>query len=300
MGIITTTGSITMDLENLQQTQSNLVIQYKQAVADYVAYLQTNSNNSPSLVSISGRAFAGTGSAGQSTATTLQECQSACAANSSCSGATFVSSQCQLRTGDTPLVPASLDSYAIIPKAKQLLLNMESLNAQLISLNQQIQEKIELSKTSVEDAQERSAIASQELVDSYKELDTERTTLEQLLSEYDALDANEMETDVKITQRYYTYLLLIGLAIAIVVLLSSLSVNGTVSPSFFSRSYRPSNYNVQYGRNDLGSTAYFILFLVILAVIILNAGWQYLTLNPFTEFLHKIYTWIPFFQIQPI
>jgi molecular chaperone GrpE (heat shock protein) len=35
--------SITMDLENLQQKYSNLLIQYKQAVADFINYLNTQS-----------------------------------------------------------------------------------------------------------------------------------------------------------------------------------------------------------------------------------------------------------------
>jgi hypothetical protein len=106
-----------MDLEILQQEHANLLIQYKQAVAEYVAY--ANSGSTPELVSVPGRAFVGTGSAGQSTATTLQQCQASCSANASCTGATFVSSQCQLRTGDSPLVPSSSDSYAIVPKGKQ-------------------------------------------------------------------------------------------------------------------------------------------------------------------------------------
>ena len=78
--------SITIDLENLRQKYSNLLIKYKAAVTDYVNYLNvqsqqqcsdpsannTNCKNNEKLVSIQGKAFNGTGSAGQSTATTLE------------------------------------------------------------------------------------------------------------------------------------------------------------------------------------------------------------------------------------
>jgi len=149
------TTSITMDLENLQQEYSNLLIKYKQAVTDYISYLNIESEystatepnykiNNPPLTSIQGMAYTGTGSAGQSTANTVQECQADCASSSTCTGATFVSGKCNIRIGDSPIVPSSNDSYAIIPKSKQLLMNMNDLNNQLLNINKQITNKIKI------------------------------------------------------------------------------------------------------------------------------------------------------------
>ena len=135
-------NSFSMDLESLRQKYSNLLIQYKAAVADYVNYLNrlttsANSNydssapnykiNNEQYTSLQGMAFNGSGTAGQSDATTLQDCEASCANLSNCTGATFVSERCLVRTGDSPIVPAGNDSYAIIPKSKQLLLNMEDI-----------------------------------------------------------------------------------------------------------------------------------------------------------------------------
>ena len=132
-------NSDSLDLANLTQKYSNLVISYKTAVADYANDLKNNSNSNDSreskdvsFVSIKGQAFDGTGSAGESNATTLQDCIASCSSTEGCSGATFISDKCMIRTGDSQVISSSEDSYAIIPKNKQLVLNMESLNKELL------------------------------------------------------------------------------------------------------------------------------------------------------------------------
>lgn len=282
-----TNETLTMDLENLQQKQSNVVIQYKQAVADYLAYTQTTSNE---LVSVQGRAYAGTGTAGQSTATSLQTCQADCAANKSCSGATFVSNQCVLRTGDTSLLPATPNSYAIVPKKKQLLLNMESLNAELISLNQQIQDKIAESESIFQANKQASVQSQQDLSNTYGALQEERTAINALLRDYEDLEATEIETDLKVTQRHYTYMLLSVVALFIIALL--------IVP--FDSIYNVFDFGIQSKENVLGKEAYFVLFWIILAIVIFSFQFQFFSVYPFTEFLHMVYRWFPTFQIQAI
>jgi hypothetical protein len=292
---------MSMNLENLQQKQSNLLIQYKQAVADYLSFVQSPPSTSD-MVSIQGRAFVGTGSAGQSTATTLQTCQADCAANSSCSGATFVSNQCVLQSGDAPLVPANQDTYAIVPKAKQLLLNMEALNAELIAINEQIQQQIDASKTTIDQGQESASLAAQQLAQSYIDLYEERSAIEQLLDEYNTLDATEAETDLKVTQRHYTYIILVAAAVVVLIILGMPSLfaskidfemgSNTISTS--------SSTSTSTSENVLGTSAYFILFLIIVVIVFLNVGVQYLSVNPLTDLLNRVYKWFPQTQIQPI
>ena len=142
-------SQITMDLENLRKKYSNILIKYKSAVGEYTAYLNDMSGNNDLsgnnvLISIKGQAFNGTGSAGESTATSLQDCIASCSNSVACTGATFISNKCMIRTGDSPLVSSSSTSYAIIPKGKQLLLNMEDLNNQLMTINREIKEKIKI------------------------------------------------------------------------------------------------------------------------------------------------------------
>ena len=263
--------SITMDLENLQRRYSNVLIKYKKAVTDYINYLNNQShesynkysniskiNNQP-FVNIKGTAYIGIGNAGQSTATSLQECKADCATNSSCTGATFVSNQCQLRTGEGQIVPSSSDSYAIVPKAKQLLLNIENINQQLISINQQILNKIHAGEPIYYDYKGKIDKKTEELKKSYNNLIQERKNIVKLLEEYETLNRTEAENEILINKNYYSYILLFILAIAVIVLFIKM-----LNPTFNLMST-----NIIY-EGELGINTYFIIYILIIAIIATN------------------------------
>lgn len=259
------TPSIVMDLENMQRTYSNILIQYKQSVADYISSLKNEQQKI--LVSIQGAAYTGTGSAGQSTANTLQDCEAACSSNTSCTGATFVSGKCNLRVGESSLVPASRNSYAIIPKSKEYLIIMENLNRQLLFLNREITNKINSTQPIYNDLIVENNKKSQELIKNYKELETERENIAKLLEQYETLDTTENENKIKTNQNYYSYILLTILAIAVIFLLIKMSVPTLVSSA--------SSY--QYG-GELNVNAYYILFILILLIIVINLSIKYFSL----------------------
>lgn len=274
--------SITMDLENLRQKYSNLLIQYKNSVADYVNYLNVQSQqqcgnfnitsapnykiNNEELVTIQGQAFNGTGSAGQSTATTLQDCVASCASSDTCTGATFISNKCEIRTGDSPMVPSTQDSYAIIPKGKQLLLNMEDINQQLLDTNKQLVNKIQVSEPVFYKFNNNNTSKNQELIQNYESLLEERRNIAKILNEYETLDNKENENLIKIKQNYYSYILLLIFALAVIFLLYKIFSTRTPSPVL----------PLQYG-GELGINAYYMVFGLIIFVIILNFGIKYLS-----------------------
>lgn len=262
MNQIQNNASIIMDLETLKKQYSNLLIQYKGAVADYVNYLNTKSQeiNNEQLISIQGQAFNGTGSAGQSSATTLQDCIASCASSDKCSGATFISNKCELRSGDSQIVPSSKNSYAIIPKGKQLLLNMENINEQLLNVNEQLVKKIKISEPIFDNLTNETLSKNQELIQNYKNLMEERQKIVKIINEYETLNNKDNENQIKISQNYYSYILLVILAVATIVLLYKM---------FTSNSHQ----QVQYG-GELGNNAYYIVF----GLIIFNLVIKYLTL----------------------
>jgi len=350
--------SITMDLENLRQKYSNLLIQYKGAVADYVNYLNIQSqqpcgnftanskgidqacynhiwkksgcgtgtiqpapdandrwakaqtlndiihdswlwatltdttrrkgcygnstnynkssapnykiNNEP-LVSIKGQAFNGTGSAGQSSATTLQDCIASCASSNTCTGATFISNKCQLRIGDSPIVPSTQDSYAIIPKEKQLLLNMEDINQQLLDVNEELVNKIKVSEPVYDKINADTTSKNQELIKNYESLLEERRNITKILNEYETLDNTENEAEIKISQNYNSYILLFILAFVIGFLLYKMFGSGNIN------SLQAPTSAIQYG-GDIGVNAYYMVFGLIIFIIILNFSMKHLTL----------------------
>jgi hypothetical protein len=249
--------SVVVDLENLQQKYSNLVNKYKRAVSDYLNYLNVPEHNKRSFVHMSGFAYTGTGTAGQSNATTLQNCEANCASNSKCTGATFVSNKCELRTGESVIVPSSDNSYAIVPKAKQLLLNMENINQELIRINEEITEKLSIGEPVYYEVKGEIDEKSITLKKNYDELIEERDSIKKLLNEYETLNRTEGEEQIKITQNYYSYILLFILVIASILLLIKMTMVSTPSS------------NIQYG-GQLGINAYYFLLIIILIIVILN------------------------------
>ena len=259
-------SQITMDLENLRKQYSNILLKYQGAVAEYTTHLNDPSNNNE-FVTIKGQAFNGTGSAGESTAKTLQKCIASCSNSKTCTGANFISNKCMIRTGDSQLVPSSTNSYAIIPKGKQLLLNMEDLNKQLLSVNKKITEKIKVSEPVYDKTNQETYLKNKELIDNYEKLLEERRTIAETLNQYETLDNTENENQIIISKNYYTYILLTILAVGMVIFLYKIfdSRNTTTSPV------------IQYG-GELGTSAYYIVFGLILFVIILRWSINYLTL----------------------
>jgi hypothetical protein len=215
--------SVVMDLENLQQNYGNLLIKYKQSVTDYIENLKNQQTTEVSFVSIQGMAYTGTGSAGESNATTLQDCEASCSENSSCKGATFISDKCNIRTGDSTIVPTNHDSYAIIPKSKYLLMKMEDLNKQLLDVNNEITNKIQTDDPIYGEIKNQINKKTELLIKNYKELEEERENIRQLLKQYETLETTENANELKITQNYYIYILLFILAIAVVFLLIKMS-----------------------------------------------------------------------------
>lgn len=250
-------SQITLDLENLRQQYSNLLLKYQAAVAEYTTYLNNPSNDNQ-FVTIKGQAFNGTGSAGQSSANALQKCVASCSNSKTCTGATFVSNKCMIRTGESPLVSSSANSYAIIPKSKQLLLNMEDINKQLLDINSQISKKIKVSEPVYDKTNQETYLKNKELIDNYEKLLEERRTIAETLNQYESLESAENENQLVTNKHYYTYILLTILALGIIILLYRMS------------SFRPTSVTpiIQSG-GELGTSAYYIVFGIIITIIII-------------------------------
>ena len=270
--IVKQENSDTMDLANLAQKYSNLVISYKTALADYANELNSNINNNTSsesndvsFVSIKGQAFDGTGSAGESNAITLQDCIASCSSTKGCSGATFISDNCMIRTGDSQVISSSDDSYAIIPKNKQILLNMESLNKELLDVNKELVEKLQEKSGNAKDGREEIEMKRTQLLKNNESLLKERRNIAEILSQYDTIKGSENDTQISVTQSYSIFLLLALFSLISIIVLYKIGSSGSNVPS----SLPPV---IQTG-GKLKSNAYFItsgMFLLTITVICYN------------------------------
>jgi len=262
-------NSATMDLENLQKNYSNLLAKYKSAVNEYTNFISDQTNNpdkKPSFTTINGYAVIGSERIGIKNISSLQECEASCAKLSNCTGATFITPKgnnrgCILSGGDLKVLRDREGTYAIIPKGKQLLLNMESINEQLIATNKEIITKIKNIQPVINKNVNQMSNKNRELVNNYKNLMEEREEISNLLKDYDTLDGVEDENQIKITKNYYSYILLLVVVILFIFLLYSISFP-SYGPSY---GQPPYGYGTPYGSS--GSNAYFIVLLLLLLTI---------------------------------
>ena len=262
--------SVVMDLENLQINYSNLLIKYQKAISDYINFLNFDSNNKL-LIEIAGSVFLGSKDLSQNNSPTLKDCEVSCLNTTGCTGATFNSTayeqpMCLLKSGDGPLIKGLATDYAIIPKGKQLIMNIDNLNRQLISINKKITDKIKSDEPIYNKNNLDVLNQSQKLQSNYKELLEERNNINSLLNEYKTLDEINEDNQIKINQNYYYYIILFIVVIIVVFLLIKLTTL--------------SNSQVQYG-GKLDKNAYYILFIIVIITIAINYGVKYLSFLSF-------------------
>ena len=260
--------SIVLDLEILNAQYSNLLIQYEQAVANYSALIQQQSaGNTPPLMALPNNAFWGTASISSSIIPSVPQCKALCATTSGCSGATYNTTNklCSLRSGEGSLAPDSSNSYAIITEEAYLLLNMQSINNQLIEINQKILAAINKGQPEFNYEYAERKVKAQELLKNYIMLNQEKERIVMIVQSYENLNKEEVEGNITINQNYYSLILLIILAIALIVILYLFS-RSTVNTMSAINSYQP---NVQT-EGQLGISAYFIVFAIILIVLVIK------------------------------
>ena len=219
--------SLALDLETLNKEYENLLIQYQQAVINYVNYLKqdvSGNDLSNNMVQIQGSQYLGTSALSQNNSPTVDQCQASCASTPGCSGATFNGTNykqpmCLLRSGDGDIVNGLPNDYAIVPKQKQLLLIVQKINAQLTDINDQIQRKTTSGQPIYDKLNEEKNVETENLQKQFTQLISERENINKLLKEYQTLDQTQTEGSIMTNKNYYTYILLCALLLLILFLL---------------------------------------------------------------------------------
>lgn len=194
---------------------------------------QYNIDQQP-LVSIKGSTYWGTSSVGQNNSATLQECQASCAKTKGCTGATFNATapqrqSCLLRGGNSSVTTGTTDDYAIITKGKQLLNIVETVNQKLSDVNQKIQEMTASQEAAYNTQSQERHFKTADLETQFKQLNEDRDKINSLSGKYQTLDQAQIQTGLTVTQRYYTFVLLVLLAIIAVYLLFNFAVSSSSS-----------------------------------------------------------------------
>ena len=251
-----------IDLEKLNLEYKTQLTMYKQAVSNYVSFIKKREDT---FTSIPGQTFWGTGEIGSHTGGDIKQCEALCSKTSGCTGATYNPAgheqpMCWLRTGDGELAKGSDTDYAIVPEAKKYLIIIESINKKLLDTNSKIQELNKKAQTEYITLKQQTQHQDNELLQNYAQLNVERNKINTLLNQYETLDKSETQGTIKITQKYYTFILLVIIVIAILILFYQFSNMFTSTQN---------NTYIQQGGN-LPSSTYLFIAIIIMAIICVN------------------------------
>ena len=261
--------SVVLDLESLNAEYRNKLIEYRQAIANYVNYLKQDVNTATNadtsvdksplckyfasagwctskmgleqnmlyycpkscnelkkkeMVTIKNATFWGTGPIAQNNSATLQECSASCAMTDGCTGATFNATDsaqpmCWLRSGDTDITGGKDSDYAIVPKGKQMLMIVQKINLRLSEINQQIQKITKNGQETYDSQTPERKTNMAELARQYIQLNEEREKINKSINDYQTLDQQQIQGDLTANKNYYSFVLLLILAIVIIIAL---------------------------------------------------------------------------------
>jgi hypothetical protein len=211
--------SVVLSLEKLNIQYKNMLIEYRQAVTNYVDFLnqEINSDDNHEMTTIPNATYWGTSAISQNNSSTLQECSASCASVSGCTGATFNPTSneqpmCWLRGGDSNITNGQNSDYAIIPKGKQLLLTVQTLNQKLTYINEHIQKLTQNGQESYNSESQERKENTLNLVRQSIQLNNEREKIHNAINDYQTIDEQKSQGDLVVNKNYYSFLLLVLLA----------------------------------------------------------------------------------------
>ena len=179
-------------LESLEKEYAVVLKQYEEYYNNYTKNLNTNTerNTAPQFVKLKGRTYWGQYGIHEAAVTTSRECESMCASDLKCTGATFNPSKryCWIRGGEGNITNGTDSDVAIIPTLKQNLIILKGLNEKLISINAKINNELSVLYPIAEKDRQIKDKKQQELAKYYQQLANERIELEKTLNEYETIE----------------------------------------------------------------------------------------------------------------
>jgi hypothetical protein len=258
-------NSIILNLESLIMQYDTLLIQYNQVQSDYINYLQKNSSliqsqKNSDLTTIKKSTFWGADGILSSHVPNVEDCSALCVATLGCSGATYNVTNtnqhnCWIRTGDGMVITGTNEQYAIIPKIKNYLLTLQSINTQLIDVNNKI---IIIFKTNENNFsfQDKERTEKYNLLkENYRKLEEEHLKISNKLIDDQTIEGKKNQTELIVTKNYYNYLVLLFIVLLCFLILSKTIINSM-------------NENVPSPNNNFGSVILMVVFSLIIILAI--------------------------------
>jgi hypothetical protein len=233
------------------------------------------------MAQLQGATFWGSGGSSQSgilntiTGGTMQECTASCASTPGCTGATYNQAAhgqpyCWLVSGEGTIGPGLGGSvqnsdFAIVPETKQLLQVVDSINQQLINVNQQIQTTTSsMPNIYSTEVQERSQL-NNALKQQYSKLQNDRKTIQNKINEYQSLENEQNSSNTSINQSYIIFFILLAIVLIGVIVLAMLTLpkNTTDAIKFSLASGASGAASISKKANP-----FYVIFGIILVIVI--------------------------------
>jgi hypothetical protein len=172
---------------------------------------------STAYTEISGKTYWGTTGITEGSKNDIKDCVAMCSTDPTCKGATFNSEKkyCWTRSGDSSISDGLNTDSAIILTTSKDILNLESLNQQLIDLNTQIMELYK-GVPSEKDNINSLSVNGESLSENYNVLLKERSELKKLLEDYKTVDQEYNNQSIVVDQSNITFYFWATIAVIVI------------------------------------------------------------------------------------
>jgi hypothetical protein len=221
-----------INIESLELQFKNTLVLYKQAYLDYIGSINTPPTDpyliQPNSIYVSydqTLSQAPTPLSINNTSTSAELCKAVCAGNNQCKGALYNSSpgvgenNCAIY--NTPGLIRKITSpvgkfSAIIKKQQNYLNNILLYNAQLIQLNQQINDAVTTIGPSIQTITTKDGSKKTELSTNYTKLLGEKTQIDKLIKDNINVDNKYHDTSIIVEQSNSIYMMWVIITIAVI------------------------------------------------------------------------------------
>lgn len=167
-----------------------------------------------------GRTYWGTYGLKEGTANTQDECESMCLSDINCAGATFNPSKryCWTRGGETKPTSGLDTDYALIPKLRQDVIILQTLNQKLLDVNKRINTKLNTLYPIAKEEVAAKNLKQQSLNQYYGALLEEQKQLELMVQEYKTIEEDLNNNTLYVNQQNSSVKFWILLALLLLVI----------------------------------------------------------------------------------
>ena len=230
-------------LNTLSIQYNNTLNLYKQTYQNYIDSLKLLNINNRNLVQVPKTIYLGNSILNSQIISDVNECQKICSSNNVCSGATYnlQNNNCSTKKGKSDLIKGTDFDISIVPKHLKLSYELKNINKNLIKLN----EKMMILMNSSASNYQQDALKTQKqkdvLKNNYNNLSVERDEINKMIYQYETIDSQLNDSELKLTEYYSRYIVLLFITIILFVLFFNYFI-----PNIFSN-------NLNGGSNKINS-----------------------------------------------